>query len=100
MSNLAKQGLGKILFNQLLGYLTDNPESELKQFSKFIREEASKVKELVHLSSLKTEILLEPTKGLEPLTCALRVRCSTTELRRLFFKYLFDIKYRPSNSTT
>jgi len=27
LSNLAKQGLGKILFNQLLGYLTDNPES-------------------------------------------------------------------------
>jgi len=70
---LAKQGLGKILFNQPQGYLTDNPESELKQFSKFISEEASKVKELLHHGRLRTEILLEPTKGLEPLTCALRV---------------------------
>ncbi len=25
---------------------------------------------------------LEPARGFEPLTCALRVRCSTTELRR------------------
>ena len=69
MNNLAKQGLGKILFNQPQGYLTDNPESELKQFSKFISEVASEVKELVHLSGIKTEILLEPTKGFEPLTC-------------------------------
>ncbi len=26
--------------------------------------------------------LMEPTIGLEPMTCALRMRCSTTELRR------------------
>ena len=25
---------------------------------------------------------MEPTTGLEPVTCALRVRCSTVELRR------------------
>jgi len=63
---LAKQGLGKILFNQPQGYLTDNPESELKQFSKFISEEASNVKELVHLSGLKTEILLSRRRDLNP----------------------------------
>ena len=30
----------------------------------------------------KPLIRLEPAIGLEPMTCALRVRCSTTELRR------------------
>lgn len=31
----------------------------------------------------KSPIKVEPAIGLEPMTCALRVRCSTTELRRL-----------------
>ena len=33
---------------------------------------------------------VEPASGFEPLTCALRVRCSTTELRRLAGKSMIS----------
>src|SRR5438105_7456720 len=40
---------------------------------------------------------MEPTIGLEPMTCRLRIGCSTTELRRLFDLRTFYIpSYIPS----
>ena len=41
-------------------------------------------------------VTVQPERGLEPLTCSLRVNCSTTELRWLSRKNLKDL-YDPQS---
>lgn len=57
LSNLTKQGLGKIHFTEPRGCLTDNPVKELEYFfNTFVGEETFELKELAKHSQLKTEI--------------------------------------------
>jgi hypothetical protein len=64
LSNLAKEGLGKIQFSEPRGCLTDDPEKELEYlFKTFVAEEIAKEKEAVKHSRLKTEVKQEFKKN-------------------------------------